>query len=117
MVLCGLPSCWLFCWSDNCRKTGFSVGLLGSGYPGYCAIPCGSSHTRGAAAVAAIGRRREAIWVGWNGRRVERGELALVIFRKPPKWWWKISEEHTSELQSRFDLVCRLLLEKKNKKI
>src|SRR5699024_11666379 len=26
------------------------------------------------------------------------------------------SEEHTSELQSRFDLVCRLLLEKKTKK-
>src|SRR5438067_5720862 len=27
------------------------------------------------------------------------------------------SEEHTSELQSRFDLVCRLLLEKKKKSI
>src|SRR5207249_6281990 len=27
------------------------------------------------------------------------------------------SEEHTSELQSRFDLVCRLLLEKKKKKL
>src|SRR5690606_41447388 len=27
------------------------------------------------------------------------------------------SEEHTSELQSRENLVCRLLLEKKNKKI
>src|SRR5438874_9699220 len=27
------------------------------------------------------------------------------------------SEEHTSELQSRRDLVCRLLLEKKNDKI
>src|SRR5207249_8801965 len=27
--------------------------------------------------------------------------------------WKKRSEEHTSELQSRFDLVCRLLLEKK----
>ena len=27
------------------------------------------------------------------------------------------SEEHTSELQSRFDLVCRLLLEKKKKKM
>src|SRR5699024_11489314 len=26
------------------------------------------------------------------------------------------SEEHTSELQSRFDLVCRLLLEKKNQR-
>src|SRR5216683_5717369 len=37
-------------------------------------------------------------------------------------WWrpWSSrvrSEEHTSELQSRSDLVCRLLLEKKNKKI
>src|SRR5699024_11676409 len=30
-----------------------------------------------------------------------------ITFRK------KRSEEHTSELQSRFDLVCRLLLEKK----
>src|SRR5207249_8437555 len=34
-------------------------------------------------------------------------------------WWERTSgedprsEEHTSELQSRFDLVCRLLLEKK----
>src|SRR5689334_23438640 len=28
---------------------------------------------------------------------------------------WR-SEEHTSELQSQFHLVCRLLLEKKNKK-
>src|SRR5207249_12085883 len=28
---------------------------------------------------------------------------------------WR-SEEHTSELQSRFDLVCRLLLEKKKTK-
>src|SRR6266496_2940481 len=32
-------------------------------------------------------------------------------------WAWRSarSEEHTSELQSRRDLVCRLLLEKKNK--
>src|SRR2546422_1569206 len=29
---------------------------------------------------------------------------------------WKRSEEHTSELQSRLHLVCRLLLEKKKKK-
>src|SRR5699024_11550823 len=27
------------------------------------------------------------------------------------------SEEHTSELQSRFDLVCRLLLEKKKSRL
>src|SRR5437868_12794551 len=34
--------------------------------------------------------------------------------RSPASSWR--SEEHTSELQSRFDLVCRLLLEKKKKK-
>src|SRR5690606_40129849 len=31
-------------------------------------------------------------------------------------WWYFRSEEHTSELQSRENLVCRLLLEKKKKK-
>src|SRR2546428_9616256 len=34
---------------------------------------------------------------------------------KVPQIGWR-SEEHTSELQSRSDLVCRLLLEKKKKK-
>src|SRR5690349_25047864 len=33
----------------------------------------------------------------------------------PRRQGWR-SEEHTSELQSRRDLVCRLLLEKKKKK-
>src|SRR5207249_11874059 len=33
--------------------------------------------------------------------------MALTMFDR--------SEEHTSELQSRFDLVCRLLLEKKKR--
>src|SRR5260221_6814897 len=32
----------------------------------------------------------------------------------PRGQWWR-SEEHTSELQSHSDLVCRLLLEKKKK--
>src|ERR1041385_9559175 len=31
------------------------------------------------------------------------------------KDWYQRSEEHTSELQSRLHLVCRLLLEKKKK--
>src|SRR6516225_11889694 len=35
-----------------------------------------------------------------------------VAFASP---WWR-SEEHTSELQSHVNLVCRLLLEKKKKK-
>src|SRR5205809_2393526 len=34
---------------------------------------------------------------------------------RAPRRWGRRSEEHTSELQSRLHLVCRLLLEKKNK--
>src|SRR5699024_11323867 len=37
--------------------------------------------------------------------------LATVSDIKLKKRWKHRSEEHTSELQSRFDLVCRLLLE------
>src|SRR5260221_12208175 len=33
-----------------------------------------------------------------------------------PRFWRARSEEHTSELQSHSDLVCRLLLEKKKAK-
>src|SRR5215203_7078924 len=48
-----------------------------------------------------------------SGQHVQRGEqgrcpVALVVVGR--------SEEHTSELQSRQYLVCRLLLEKKKKK-
>src|SRR5258707_10096101 len=52
----------------------------------------------------------------WRPRRGSRS-MALPAFRIFP--WVRIyadrSEEHTSELQSRQYLVCRLLLEKKNK--
>src|SRR6266568_5863190 len=45
----------------------------------------------------------------------------LADLDRRSKWWssaapWSRSEEHTSELQSQFHLVCRLLLEKKKKK-
>src|SRR5207249_6100380 len=39
----------------------------------------------------------------------------LKTHANPRKLLKDRSEEHTSELQSRFDLVCRLLLEKKKK--
>src|SRR5438874_6277002 len=38
-------------------------------------------------------------------------------FLRPAFTKWPRSEEHTSELQSRRDLVCRLLLEKKTKRV
>src|SRR5438034_5926556 len=41
--------------------------------------------------------------------RVALGDLGFILLTR--------SEEHTSELQSHSDLVCRLLLEKKKKKI
>src|SRR5699024_11255359 len=40
-------------------------------------------------------------------------EAAEKFIEENPDMKEKRSEEHTSELQSRFDLVCRLLLEKK----
>src|SRR3712207_8635357 len=40
---------------------------------------------------------------------------AHVANRKAAWYQWSRSEEHTSELQSRQYLVCRLLLEKKKK--
>src|SRR5699024_12205059 len=44
-----------------------------------------------------------AKWLSW----MARSEYSFCTDKICPR-----SEEHTSELQSRFDLVCRLLLEK-----
>src|SRR5699024_12863540 len=52
-----------------------------------------------------------------NSYATHRGDhnTALRATLANPKLFNEMrSEEHTSELQSRFDLVCRLLLEKKN---
>src|SRR2546422_7762957 len=50
---------------------------------------------------------------------VNRARLSPTTIVFPPllaRSDWTRSEEHTSELQSRLHLVCRLLLEKKKKK-
>src|SRR2546422_5253148 len=56
-----------------------------------------------------------------EGARVELAEVngqPALIFRAGDRAFLVLrSEEHTSELQSRLHLVCRLLLEKKKKKI
>src|SRR5690349_22963729 len=51
-----------------------------------------------------------------SGRRVGSRHLQQVPAADPSPPCRRRSEEHTSELQSRRDLVCRLLLEKKKKK-
>src|SRR5207249_10206500 len=57
---------------------------------------------------------------GYEGRTLPlAGSRRAISARAPPRRaHFSVpgrSEEHTSELQSRFDLVCRLLLEKKKK--
>src|SRR2546429_2424955 len=60
---------------------------------------------RGAEKMAALGIRNEVKKIGF--RRMQRRTHRCFPGR---------SEEHTSELQSRLHLVCRLLLEKKKNK-
>src|SRR5690348_17786992 len=55
-----------------------------------------------ALSMAAEATRPTLHWTAWT---------IMTRFAAPPR-----SEEHTSELQSPVHLVCRLLLEKKNKK-
>src|SRR5699024_7831370 len=60
----------------------------------------------------------------WSSPRTTGAEPVVLVPGRAsgvPMWSENLhhrlrSEEHTSELQSRFDLVCRLLLEKKKKK-
>src|SRR5207249_3100526 len=66
----------------------------------------------GAARVIDIPDGVQAIDAGELNRHDWRG-AQRVLFRT--RSTLRRSEEHTSELQSRFDLVCRLLLEKKKK--
>src|SRR5699024_12586011 len=54
---------------------------------------------------------------GGRDPRFGRDVAVVVELHRPAFPSAGRSEEHTSELQSRFDLVCRLLLEKKNETI
>src|SRR2546422_4117373 len=63
----------------------------------------------GEARRARAGRAGRALHLGGCGRHGAIGLPAGGLRAQPRR-----SEEHTSELQSRLHLVCRLLLEKKN---
>src|SRR2546428_4078685 len=53
--------------------------------------------------------------IRWNGYCLRPANMGRQYGAKRGVRQWRRSEEHTSELQSRSDLVCRLLLEKKKK--
>src|SRR5437016_10541870 len=67
--------------------------------------PCGS------------GQMAEKGWERWNVRSTSAwaGSIRLPLSSRIFAIGWRRSEEHTSELQSLTNLVCRLLLEKKKK--
>src|SRR5256885_15285443 len=79
---------------------------------------------------ASLDREIRVIFFFLMIRRPPRSTLFpyTTLFRSRPSWWptcWRRrgstacsrSEEHTSELQSPCNLVCRLLLEKKKKSL
>src|SRR5207248_10671660 len=76
------------------------------------ALPISGTATCGSPAI------RSTRWT-WRSRapaRMSFPEPNTTGTRRCPSRSLSRSEEHTSELQSPYDLVCRLLLEKKKKK-
>src|SRR2546430_10534656 len=77
-------------------------------------VPCSAHHGISRAAAS----RRISEKGGWSESTCriasQRASNATSKFETPAA---RRSEEHTSELQSQSNLVCRLLLEKKKKKI
>src|SRR5437867_5254243 len=69
----------------------------------------------GRAAPAAPARAPPAVRLPRRGARRAARPLPRIRCRSPSSRGR--SEEHTSELQSPYDLVCRLLLEKKNESV
>src|SRR5699024_501581 len=69
----------------------------------------------GNAVVEAIGEGVPEYEVALAGTDAMVREIAKTFPHCELRDTWVRSEEHTSELQSRFELVCRLLLEKKNR--
>src|SRR5699024_12634746 len=62
-------------------------------------------------AIVWICRSASSICSSVAGRTGTSGGSSVVWVTPDTPAGWARSEEHTSELQSRFDLVCRLLLE------
>src|SRR3712207_7754581 len=84
--------------------------------------PCGSNDVPGGAArvVSHSSTAWQAAPAWWTGVSVESrvmtpARISPHAGTRHPVELWTRSEEHTSELQSRQYLVCRLLLEKKKK--
>src|SRR2546427_6982544 len=75
--------------------------------------PCAASHCLSARIASAATRLTSGSWLGSAVAMPPTGTAPRL--RQTATSRRKRSEEHTSELQSQSNLVCRLLLEKKKK--
>src|SRR2546430_11958788 len=85
--------------------------LFRSGADRHAARPCRGSREGGVTAMAKLKVTQIKSAIGT--KRNHRESLRTLGLRKIRQSTVRRSEEHTSELQSQSNLVCRLLLEKK----
>src|SRR2546422_4516937 len=101
--------CFVFFFNDTATTEIYTLSL-------HDALPiCGCLHVRGPlddGVLDEIGRDLDDDGVALDGASDAEGDARVGRQRERRRR----SEEHTSELQSRLHLVCRLLLEKKKKK-
>src|SRR5689334_24323544 len=102
------PMCTIFVFNDTETPEIYTLSL-------HDALPIYPRHEliNRATSASTAPRARQLGGTPLHDRREEHtsGRGPQDLRRGPPR-----SEEHTSELQSQFHLVCRLLLEKKKKK-
>src|SRR6267378_3274597 len=126
MVTCHLAFALSSLCSGTVRLTSPVMKILGSTRSsGTCsgyelisggAAPTGTA-TRSSMSVGCTGVERSSL-TPYASRFTSRGTTTRATMDSSGRFVGIVerSEEHTSELQSRRDLVCRLLLEKKKKK-
>src|SRR5699024_11967154 len=95
--------------TDSLRITLVGAGVIGAGWAARC-LAAGHDVIVSDPSAEAFEKLQASVQQAWPVLR-KRG---LAAEASTARVRYERSEEHTSELQSRFDLVCRLLLEKKN---
>src|SRR2546422_1568430 len=97
-------------------KRSYRVVLVGAGRIGGALVQYPGFRQRGFHVTAIYDKDRKKIGSRWNGLVVrDVQQIASDLKKEATDIAIVRSEEHTSELQSRLHLVCRLLLEKKKK--